>query len=414
LVATVALGMGFDKPDLGFVIHFQRPASVVSYYQQIGRAGRAIDKAYCILLCGKEDDKISNYFINTAFPPENHIQSIIKALSDSSGGLSLNELLQKLNISYGQVEKALKFLSSESPSPIVKIDKKWRLTPYAESYKIDNNHIENITNLRKEEQREMQEYMDYHGCLMSFLRKSLSDNNIENCGKCKNCDPKMQIDEKFDIEEYNDAVNFLNSSYIPIDPKKRWPQKDILKKDYLIEGMKISENLMNEEGRALCLWQDSGWGNIVSKGKYIDNKFSDELVQACKKMFNDWFKDFNINSIPTWITYIPSSSLYHMNLVADFASRLAKELNLKFVPCIDKTSQNKQQKEMENSYFKVKNLCGVFKINEKCINNCIKEPCLLIDDVIDSGWTLAVAGALLRKSGCSKVYPMALASNYLN
>jgi ATP-dependent DNA helicase RecQ len=68
LVATTALGMGFDKPDLGFVIHYQMPGSVIAYYQQVGRAGRALKAAYGVLLSGAEEDEITDYFINTAFP----------------------------------------------------------------------------------------------------------------------------------------------------------------------------------------------------------------------------------------------------------------------------------------------------------------------------------------------------------
>ncbi|HID49608.1 MAG TPA: ATP-dependent DNA helicase RecQ, partial [Chromatiales bacterium] len=167
LVATTALGMGYDKPDLGFVVHYQAAGSVVAYYQQVGRAGRAIDKAYGVLLSGGEDEDIHEYFRRSAFPDEQDVNAILEALADHDG-LSVPQLEQYLNLRRGQIDKVLKILSVENPAPVIKQGSKWHRTPVP--FSMDHERIGRLTRQRELEWQEMQGYSDSKDCLMAYLR----------------------------------------------------------------------------------------------------------------------------------------------------------------------------------------------------------------------------------------------------
>lgn len=389
LVATNALGMGFNKPDLGWVIHFQRPPNLIRYYQEIGRAGRALDEAFAVLMSGEGDDDVAEYFIEQAFPEPEPFEAVLNTIENSDEPLGKRQILNEVDVSWSNAGQCLDILRIDNA--IIRVDAGYERTSASWSY--DHERIESVTQHRWDELEKIKEFVQTDRCLTKFIDDELDGSLDEVCGQCANCtSPFLPTTVENDGVVDSADRHYRAQSWDNIKPRYYNVTKD--------GRSKISEDRKPEPGRVLSQVGDPGYGQLVSQAQAQNETYSEELITASIEHINS---KWNPTPAPKWVTAVPKPD--DSKRVTNLAQRIASELGVEYIDAIIAARDFRPQEEFNNSYQQRWNLHGAFEATAAVRS----EPVLLIDETVRSRWTFTEAAMILRDAGSGPVYPFALA-----
>ncbi|MYV99827.1 RecQ family ATP-dependent DNA helicase [Streptomyces sp. SID3343] len=400
LVATSALGMGFDKGDLGFVVHLGAPQSPIAYYQQIGRAGRAVERADVLLLPGQEDEAIWRYFGSLGFPAREQVERTIAALASAGRPLSTQALEPLVDLRRNRLELMLKVLDVDGA--VKRVRGGWTAT--GRPWEYDAQRYARVAAAREHEQQSMRDYQSQGTCRMQFLRRCLDDPGAAPCGRCDVC-AGPRHDAGVDPASRDAARAALGRPGVEVEPRRMWPT-GMAQAGIELKG-RIPDTEQAGAGRALGRSSDIGWGNrlrpILAAGA------PDAPIQA--PVF-----DAVVQVLAAWgwarrpVAVVTIASHTRGALIDSLGERLASVGRMPWLGRVEYVPGAGGPVPRSNSAQRLRSLADAFVIPSELAARLagLDGPVLLVDDRTDTGWTLTVAARLLRRAGADEVLPLVL------